>query len=457
MTRTISKASILASTALMPVLAQAAGYAINEQSASGMGTAYAGMAAVADDASVVFYNPAAMTQITQPTLTTGITYLTIDVDYSGQATNAAGQPVQGSQGDDFLPDAQIPFLYYVHPVDKDVVLGLGLFVPFGVKGDYADDSIAGAFADETELQMITLQPSIAWTLNEQWSLGLGLDVVHAQGKLSKQLELNPLTPGYENHYEVAGDDWGYGWNAGVYFELSEQTSLGLAYRSEVKLTLQGDSEFEQKSGVTAYTDFNGTVPAGVYPIDGVAGNVPDQRSEIPLTTPASLTLSIAHQLTDSLRLQAGSTWTGWSVFEYLDILSTEQNTGIMDAGLGDKHIGHIVEKWSDTYSYSVGATYQVSPQWVLRGGVAFDESPIAKEHRTARVPSTDRRWVTLGAQYNVSQATSVDLAAGYLFMDKVKVKEQEHDLNDQVSSLALYQAEYDTSALGITLQLTQRF
>ncbi|WP_320820771.1 OmpP1/FadL family transporter [Thalassolituus sp.] len=455
--------------------AYASGYKVNEQSASGVGTAYAGRAAVADDASVVFYNPAAMSKLKRSELSFGATYIDVKGSFEGTRTNPAGVPdaAEGNaydDGGDFVPNATIPFVYYVHPVDDKVAFGFGIFAPFGTHTDYSSNALVGGFADETELTTIDFQPTFSYRVSDTLAIGGGIDIMYAHGLLSKQLDLVPYVPGhpqlgntdyqgYENNFEVEGNDLGYGWNLGLIWDVTARTTLGFTYRSEVDLELVGDSKFIQSSGVVAYTDPDGDAgpyPAGIYPVDGATGQVDSQASRVPLTTPRSATLSLAHQATDNLQLQAGATWTDWSVFKYFDIIATKP--GLIDdlSGLGDNYIGHIVEKWHDTLSWAVGASYRIDQRWLLRGGYAYDEAPVSDDHRTARVPDTDRQWLTAGARYDLNNDISFDLGIAYLLIDDSKLNEYDYDLNDQVSGVENAQGTYDVDALGVSLQMNYR-
>ena len=500
--------SAVVAAVLAPSVSFASGYKINEQSAAGMGTAHAGRAAMAEDASVVFYNPAAMTELDRAQFTGGFTYIKAHGDFDGDATNAAGAIITGADdadpyndGGNYLGEAFIPFFYYVQPINEKLSFGLGIFTPFGTNTDYDEGFVGGGFADETSLVSFEIQPSIAYKINDQFSIGGGIDIVYMDGLLSKYVDSVPYsaqlaaaftannipvtagTPladsqyqGYEGHYEVSGDDWGYGWNIGAYYKLSEATTLGFTYRSEIKIKLEGDSTFEGNEfaiyNSAGTTSENATSPMDVaWAMDDSVTVLPvsDQASKVPLTTPASATLSIAHQATDDLLLQAGTTWTGWSSFQNFDVIATERATpsqadglDISDVsyanGLDAGYIGHIDESWTDVWAASIGATYQLNDRLALRAGYAYDESPVDSEYRTARVPSSDRQWVTLGMGYIVNQDLSFDVAAGYLFMNKMSLQEvNKKNDNTPTDSKASVTGEYEIDVFGLSAQVNYKF
>lgn len=480
----------VAAASLFSAGVQAAGFKINEQSASGAGRAFAGSAAVAQDASVVFFNPAGMSRLDKSQASFGFTYLQLEGRFDGVRTNPTGVVTSENDeagvyndGGDFMPEKIIPFGYYVRKLDDKAAIGFGIFAPFGTATDYQQGSLAGGFADETQLSTIDFQPTFSYRLSDTLTMGVGIDVVYAQGLLSKELDLvpfgavtDPAYRGYENKFEVSGDDMGYGWNFGFMWDVAPSTTLGFAYRSEVDFELEGKSEFKTSNGVEVYSaalkgnpvldpDNDGVVLAdaaiaaanGTFnPANSYTGKVNKQDSRVPLTAPRSATFSVAHQLNDRVLLLAGATWTDWSSFKYFDVIATGE--GIIDdiSGLGNNYIGHIVEKWHDTWAYSVGAEYALDQDWTLRAGYAYDQTPVKEEHRTARVPDNDRQWLTVGATYNVSQAWSVDAGLAYLIMDKSRIDEYNYDLTDTQKGADNLKGEYDVNALGISFQANYR-
>ena len=416
---------------LVPALASAAGYGINEQSASATGAANAGAAANPENATILYFNPAGMTKLDGDQISFGATALDIGADYNGRATTAVGTPVQGTDNEDFVPMAYVPNFYYTHKMNDTVSYGVGVFAPFGLKADYQNDFVGRYFADVTDLKMVDLAPSIAFDSGDGFSLGFGIDIMYAKGTLSRyqdysaQAQLIKQATGQSvpqsGHFEAQGDDIDWGWNVGLMYQPSDRTTFGMTYRSKVELELKGDATLTNVPSLT-----------------GVSTLTEDAR--VPLTTPASLTFSLKQGLTDSLDLLAGATWTQWSDFQALDILSDQSNAGSPGTisqlgtskygGNGDV-IGHVSENWHNTWALSLGLAWQATPSWQFKTGYAFDESPIPKQYRTARIPSTDRNWLTLGAQWkDANSGWSVDGALGYLIIRDVRVNEQEYTVEN---------------------------
>ena len=502
----------MATAMVVATPAMASGYKLNEQGASGAGNAYAGRAAVVEDASVVFYNPAGMVKLTRPELTVGASVIDATGSFELDSyRNAAGHGDVSGNGGDFIPLAKVPYAYFAMPINDQWAAGVGVFVPFGTNTDYSDDFAGLGFADQTQLKSLDIQPAVAYRLNDQLSLGFGLDISYMKGLLSKSVDTVPYNPqlkysygqtdprfgmnpvdvrtgqaltdeqwadyqGSEYAYQVEGDDWNVGYNLSLMWDISEKATLGVTYRSQIEFELKGDSEFDQKTGVVglAKAPAGQAIAEGTYIIAPVdfgktltpTGAVPNQASKVPLTTPQSLTISYAHQVTDELQLLAGGTWTQWSVFESFDVISTESQTGMIEglSQLGNGYIGHIEENWNDTTAIALGASYQLNDQWLLRTGYANDQSPVSNTYRTARVPGSDREWISAGFNYVVNQDMDVDFALSYAFISPSKIDEQDRTLDNQVklsdpsnpNSYANITGEYNIDVLAYSFQVNYK-
>lgn len=449
MTRWLTVLSFLA-----PTTALAGGFALTEQSASNMGTSNAGAAANPEGPSALFFNPAGMSRLDGTQITLGASVLEVSEDFKGGATDSLGNPVAGGDGGDYIPTTVIPNLYMTHKVNETVSFGLGLNVPYGIDGDYDDDFTGRYFADETDLKVVSLSPSIALSDGNGFSLGFGVNVLYADGTLSKfqdyKGDLGPNAP--QGHFEAQGDDVDVTFTAGMLYNFNDgRTDIGLSYRTGTELKLDGDAELT-----------NAPNPLGNPSIVDLSEDV-----EVPLQLPPTLRLGLRHQLTDSVALLAGGTWTQWSKFEDLDIISTESNAGelgtISFLGSrsygGDDTVGHVTEKWKDTWRYSVGAIWQATSAWKLRAGYSHDESPVNDDYRTARVPSDDRDQFTLGFQYaHVPSGWTVDVAAGIILIDDVDVDEVEYGIDDKpLNNKSNFSGTYELQAYTAGVSVTKTF
>ncbi|AZT82684.1 aromatic hydrocarbon degradation protein [Marinobacter sp. NP-4(2019)] len=459
---------VTVAAAAAPTSVMAGGFALNEQSASAMGVANAGTAANPENATTVLFNPAGMSQLSGTNLSFGAAVLDIDAEAKEgvEATNQLGLPVQGSRGGDIADPAVLPNLYMTHEVSDAIDVGFGIHAPFGLAADYDDDFAGRYFADETELTAISFSPSIAVNNGNGLSMGAGINIIYAEGKLTRFLD-NSLAsvavtapsgtpdPGFygQGHADIEGDDVGVTFRMGFLYELSERTQFGLSAQTGTELNLEGDAD------LTGYVN----PAAGVVSPTSVS-----EKVKVPLAIPESIMVGARHQLTDTVTVLAGATYAKWSRFEELDIVSRETGGEITQAPQEGAVLSHVTEKWQNTWQFNLGGIWQVSPEWALKAGYAFDESPVDEEFVTARIPSNDRHWLTLGAQWaDPSSGWTVDVAAGTLIFDgngRVDERNYQHENPSQVAQLPTgtedpsnYRGEYELDAWSAGVQVSKSF
>ncbi len=456
----------VAALASVPAAVMAGGFALNEQSASAMGVANAGTAANPENATTVFFNPAGMSQLSGTNLSFGTAVLDIKAELdrdSASARTAAGLPVDGRSGGDFAPFAVLPNLYLTRELSDSVDVGFGIHAPYGLKANYDNDFLGRYFADRTELTAIAFSPSIALNDGNGFSLGLGLNLLYAEGRLSKFQDysanyaqaqaLGYGGPAFEDGYfDVEGDDIAVTFTVGLLWEISDRTQVGLSAQSGTELELEGDATLSN-------------VPQAALTPGGLSFAFADlnEKAIVPLEIPESVTVGVRHGLTDKVTVLAGATWAKWSRFVALDIVSREDAGAISALGgpkFGDPSlVGHVSENWRDTWQANVGVVWQATPSWALKAGYAYDQSPVNEDFRTARIPSDDRQWLTLGTRYgDHSSGWTVDVAAGVLLFDDVKVDEREYTVDDEpVASAANFSGTYELDAWGASMQVSRAF
>lgn len=482
--------SIAVFAAISSLNVQAEGYKLFEQSVSSMGNGYAGRGAQITDATLVYSNPAALTELDGAQFSGGVSIINAQTNYRNmQAQSANGQAVAGrAEGHNTLTEA-VPFLFYADQYSEQLSWGIGFYVPFGLSSDYDNDFVGRYFADETDIQVLSLQPAIGYKLNEQWSIGGAISVNRVAGTLSKYkdhaglCELGEATtnamfgaPVYNDaycnsHYEVSGDDVAFGYSLGIHGEPIAGTRIALSYHSEVRYTLKGDSTITNTpiTGANVAGSPNFIVVAPHLPaIDKSTGKLAansqlTEKSKLALTTPASAAFSIDQQFTDAFSLQFTAAWTEWSKFESIDIVSNDANPSIstntqLPPNLNAPgYIGYIPEQWQNSWSYALGATYVMQPDLTLKAGIASDENPIPQSHKTARIPTSDRTWLTVGANWAVTKKVSLDFAYGYLFTGDVSINEGEYNVQDEKLYNSNVTGDYSNKAQVFAVQANYHF
>ncbi|WP_177523035.1 OmpP1/FadL family transporter [Pseudomonas sp. v388] len=416
---TLGLAIGLASTQLM-----ASGFALNEQSISGMGLGFAGRSSSADDASTVFGNPAGMSRIKREEVSLGAAAVIAKTDIdNGRGTFG------GSNDGDMVPAVGVPMGYYVKPIDDHWAFGLGVYVPFGLSTDYEKGFAGRYFADKSHVQVITFQPTISYAFNDKVSIGFGPTINRIEGELTSATPL-AATPGRnDGKVKIEGDDTAIGFNAGILVQATDTTRLGLTYHSKVDYKLEGKTKIE-----------------GVG-FGAASGSKYDASLDI--STPESVDFSITQQIDENWTVYAGSTWTRWSRLE--DI--TVHNDGVPPAlGGSTGPIGTVAEEqnWHDTWAHAIGASYKVNKEWTLRTGFTVDQSPANNVDRSPRIPTGDRKIISFGAGWSPSDDLTIDVAYSYLREDEAKIRNS----NPRKGS---YSADYRNTAHGLGTSVTYRF
>ncbi|MEA9439832.1 outer membrane protein transport protein [Aeromonas caviae] len=389
----IATAMTLASTQTF-----AAAFQLNEHSASGLGRAYAGEAAIADNAAVLSRNPAAMTTFDKMALSFSGTYIKPDVDVEGKIAGA----IPASESD-IAPDAFVPASYFIQPLNDQWAWGIGLFSNYGLSTEYSKTFAAGAGAGDTELLTFNINPNIAYRINSSFSVGAGINAVYAAAELNRYAgALSAAIPGANSDTRLAhlkGDTWGFGWNVGTLYEINENHRLALTYRSQVDLSFDGD--FQGATSLNRVVDGN-----------------------LKLDLPAQAEFAGYHRLNQQFAVHYSVNWTDWSAFQELKATSSGCNMPGQPGVCLNKP-----EKFKDSTRYALGGTWYVNPSWEARIGFAYDNTPIEPEYRSLSIPDSDRVWYSAGATYHIDKDMSVDFGMAYLDGKEVDVNEglRSHD------------------------------
>ena len=428
--------------------AGASGFALIENNASGQGNAFAGAAATAEDASTVWFNPAGMMSLEKDQVVMVGHFISPDSSFSdGGSTGAAvlgSQPLTGPDDDGGF-NAMVANFYYVAKLDENMKFGFGMTTPFGLATRYDDNWVGRYHAVETDLKTINFNPSIAYKLNEDLSVGAGINIMLADVIFTSAIDFGAicyaaLTPATctslgavpqqtDGFADLHGDNFSspdFGFNLGLMYNLSEATRLGVAYRSEVTLDVEGTADFTVPSAAAF------VLSSGTFTDSGINSSV---------TLPQSLSVSVKHDMTD-LTLLADITWTGWSSFDELRIKYDNVN----------QPDSVTTESWEDVMRYSLGADYKYSDALTLRAGWAYDETPIPDgERRTARVPGNDRRWLSFGGTYMLDEEFTIDVGYSHLFISNTVIN---NTYESSVPTLAAtLTGEYEASVDILSAQL----
>ena len=434
--------------------AQAAGFALIENSASGMGNAFAGAAAIAEDASTVWFNPAGMTKLSGRQMVIAGHFISPTADFTDNGSSPA--PVLGTTVDDGGESAPVMNFYYVQPLSDDWTFGIGINAPFGLETNYRDDWIGRYTATKSELMTININPSLAIKASDKLSLGIGISWQYVDATLANQLDAGAICQGLDQAFtgigaactgagvtpgdtsssqSLSGDDTSMGVNFGLLYDISNATRLGVAYRSGVNHDLSGNVDFEMNATFMGVID---TALAGT----GYEALFDDSAVTAHAELPDSLSVSVAHDMDSKLTLLGDITWTNWKSFDELKIkyANPVQSDSV------------IPENWGNSLRIAVGMNYKASSALTYRAGIALDQTPIdSAEDRTPRIPGNDRKWLSLGVGYDLGNDMSIDVGYSHLFVSDTPINN-----TDPVHTYVIT-GSYEASVDILSAQLNMSF
>ncbi|MFV7709315.1 outer membrane protein transport protein [Shewanella algae] len=388
---------------------QAAGFQLAESSATGLGRAFAGEAAMADSPAAQGRNPAMLSYLEGRQISAGAIYVMPDVDATGRVSLTSLSDklpfsvTMNADALDVADNAAVPNFYYSNQLNDSWTWGLALNSNYGLSTELPAAHAASIFGNKTAVTTVELNTNIAYRIDEHFTVGAGLRGVYGDGEIGASVpgwiegvraipglpaEVTSRLPAAGTELKhLEGDDFGYGWQLGASWQINANHRLGIAYHSHVELDLDGQARGLVYTGGTA-----------------------EVEGYLPLELPAFAELASYHQLTDNWAMHASINWTDWSVFNKLVAYFPGEQKPI--GGLESDLVKE--ENFKDNWRFALGTSYQLNNEWLLRAGVALDKTAVDDEYRTITIPDTDRLWFSVGAGYAPSKNLTVDLGLTYI-------------------------------------------
>jgi long-chain fatty acid transport protein len=441
-----------------------AAFALQEQNASGLGHAYAGGAAAAEDVSTIFYNPAGLVrlQTTQGVVAANLICPSSKFRDNGSQP-AAFQPLGGTGGDAGSCEV-VPNLYLGIPFTDKWSFGIGVNVPYGLKTEYDSDWLGRFQAVKSKLETVNINPVLSWEPTPRLTVGGGVSWQRLKATLTSKVNyagafatgvgglvaagqlpatsapvLIGAAAGLESGADVSGNDSSWGWDLGALWQANDVTRFGVHYRSKIKYDVSGSVNFSNPTASQLGTLPASLAPVGAALVAGVNAALANGDVKLHIEMPDTANVSVFHQFSNKWDLMADLQYTGWSTIKDLTIV---RSTGVV--------LSSTPENFRDTWRISGGANYRYSDQWIFRGGVAYDQTPVRDAQRTPRLPDQDRTWLALGAQYKFSPSLSVDVAWAYIFVRNPSINQNE----GSTAANGLISGEYRSNVNIVGLQLT---
>ena len=444
--------------------AAATGFQLNEQSASSLGNAFAAGAAFTDDASAMWWNPAALSQFARPQVVAAFNVITPSIKFNNNASVSATNQPLGGNGGDAGGNNYTGAIYLAVPINAQWAFGLGINVPFGLKTEYDDGWIGRYQGLKSKIETINVNPAISWKITPQFAVGVGVDYQQIKATLTNNVNYSgallqaavqngvapgsptfnaiaAATPGYDSLATITGDDWAWGWNIGMAWDATPQLRLAASYRSEIKYSVQGNIGF---SNPTIALSPN-TPPQLAGTINALSAGVNSQALygrgvSSDITIPQMANLSVLYRLNPQWEIMGDLQWTGWSSIPELRFNSSSPPA-----------LPAVALNWDDSWKIAAGASYRVNQAWKIRFGAAYDQTPVTSDP-TVRLPDSDRWWLSTGAEYKMGN-WKFDGAFTYIFADSPSFNQNQ----GSTSSNALVNGTYDASVWILAVQAAYTF
>jgi len=400
----------------------AASFQTSEQNVAGLGTAYAGAASIAEDASTGFYNAAGLTRLCHEQIVFSNTFAFVSPTIYPTTvvpTTTLLSPGMQSTSTKSKNSIASPAFHYAKRVDDRWVFSFNIASPFGARNNYKDGFVGRYMASKSEIRTVNLGPSLAYGFDNGLSLGAGFDAMHLNARLNAKIGNGDLNR--DGFQENSLSSWGIGYHLGVLYELSEDTRFGAQYRSKVKQDAKGESLTQAPIGL---------------PLPVVARQ--DVRANIVL--PETASVSAFHVLNDCWAVMADAAWTHWNRFDriYLSFANGSSSNAL--------------QMYKNSYKASLGVHYQFHERWKLKLGTAFDKTPTVDQRRGVRLPDKNRYWAAIGLERRVSKHLAFNLGYAHLFSGRAIINDYAPTLSSsQTSQKLLGTSKTSVNLVGIQL------
>ena len=380
--------------------AWAGDYYLFNQTATQLGIQSSGAVAGIPEAGALFYNPAGLSDLTDPTTSlSALTYST-HVHFKNQGSiDAGGATLRGKNGGNAGLNTPIPTLFVATPLDCNWSAGIGLFTPFGLGLHYDKGWVGRYTVTKVKLETMNINPSISYKFNESFLVGAGVSAEHIKVRLSRDVDFGAI--GAFSHFPgvtpqsadgsttFKGHNWGYGVNVGAIFKLNPETRFGLSARSGITHKIKSADVTFAKSAL-------GNL------ISTLSHKFNDSKAKLKMKLPSSIILGFAHDCTKELTVRGDITWMNWKRFKELRVKFANplQPDDVTPNG------------YKNSFIYTLGASYKLQPNWMVESAIAYDQSPVKKNMRHPVHPDSDKINLSFGTQYDIDKYVS--LSASYL-------------------------------------------
>ena len=446
----------IAGALVLPDAAHASAFQLKENSAKGLGRAYAGSATAGGDVSVVANNPAAMTELDGTYFQADVTAINFSAKFSGSAHDVLGRPISGGNGGDGGTTLPVPALFFATKVSDKVHVGAGFSVPFGFQTEYDRNWVGRYNGIKSKFQSLDATLSASYDVSDNFAVGVSAIAQRTSAELTSAINFNAVglqvqqgiaqqtaagiaqiqaaiaagqippaqgtamiqaaaaqgqaaasgvaaltPPGVDGYARIKGDDWGYGYQVGGFWKLTPNDRVAINYRSKISHRLSGTGDFTSTPGYQLL-QANPALAGSLPPFSNTTGTAD-------FTTPAVLSGSYWHQA-EKFGFGIDLAWTKWDVFKELRVKYGNGQPDSVEAF-----------NWRNTVYASIGGDYYLNDKLTLRGGIAVDSTPTYNAVRDVRVPDSTRQMVSVGLGYKASEHFEINASYAHIFVNQAHI------------------------------------
>jgi long-chain fatty acid transport protein len=345
------KTNILAALILLATAstALANGSRLPSQDALAVARGYA-YTATADDPSAIYYNPAGLGPQSGD-VEAGVSFITPSSSYTGPGGSAS------TKDETFT----LPYLYATEPVDpvKGLVLGVGVYAPFGLSTQWPSDGPFRTIATSNTLTFIRTAFSVGYDFHNGLMIGASIQDNSLKADLNRGLG---YLPG-DNFNYTGRDNNAWSYNVGVIWRPSEQHSFGFTYQSRTTFNLDGSVTLSPPVGITA-------------------------PGTLQWVFPDNFALGYSYRPNHDWNFELGYDRTDWSVLKTITLMS--QATGPVP----------IVFNWKDSAYYGAGVT-RYNGDWHYSAGVNYSANSVNDSTWSPSVPDYGKWLWNAGIGFKV--------------------------------------------------------
>lgn len=404
--------SALVTAGLLGVSAQAmaSGFQLFEQDAASLGNYHAGYASYANDASTNFYNPAGLTRIQNQQIIVGADPVLTSFKFNGSIyTKGTFSTTFNNVTDQGGRFNVVPFVHYATPINDTFAFGMSIVVPFGLDTSWGNDTPVRYIATLSSILVADFAPSVAMKVMPNASVGVGLDIEKMYAELDKYGSSGSANPALQFNSQSTNyaNDTGVGFHFGGLYEINPCNRVGLSYHSQVRHHLSGYSQLE--GPLAALNPLSANAATAALRSSNLKANV---------TLPAYTDLSYYLKYTPQIEVMASVMYTQWNVIQKLVLQNIAgRSTSNLPTTSG---IATLPTNYKNTWNFSVGGNYILTPDIILRAGLGYDQTPVGDD-RNLQLPDNDRIVVALGGHYQAWKTVGVDVGYNHFFVPNSNV------------------------------------